>query len=58
MRNILLMVKNTAKLVFILIFSLCFVFAGSLNPQYDNLTYGIPRKADTIILPGQNHLYQ
>ena len=58
MRNIRLMVKNTAKLVFILIFSLCFVFAGSLNPQYANLTYGIPGKADTIIVPGQNYLYQ
>ena len=48
------MVKSQAKpifrllLTFCLIFS-CFCFAGEQDPQYDNLTYGIPGKADTII---------
>ena len=48
------MVKSQAKpifrllLTFCLIFS-CFCFAGEQEPQYDNLSFGVPGKADTII---------
>ena len=48
------MVKAQAKPIFRLLLTLyfafsCFCWAGEQEPQYDNLTYGIPGKADTII---------
>ena len=48
------MVKYKSKPLFKLILTLCFIFScfcwvGEQDPQYDNLTYGIPGKADTII---------
>ena len=40
--------------LFKITFTLCFIFAsfcwaGEQKPQYDNLSFGVPRKADTII---------
>ena len=54
MRESCRMVKYKSKPLFKLILTLCFIFscfcrAGEQDPQYDNLTYGIPGKADTII---------
>jgi endonuclease G len=54
MRESCRMVKYKSKSLFKLILTLCFIFscfcwAGEQEPQYDNLTYGIPGKADTII---------
>ena len=48
------MVKAQAKLIFKLLLTLsvvfsCFCWAGEQTPQYDNLSFGIPGKADTII---------
>ena len=48
------MVQRTIKSLFKLALTLCFVFtsfcwAGEQNPQYDNLSYGVPGKADTIV---------
>ena len=48
------MVKYKSKPLFKLLLSLCFVlscfcWAGEQTPQYDNLSFGIPGKADTII---------
>ena len=48
------MVKAQAKPIFRLLLTLCFIFscfcfAGEQTPQYDNLSFGIPGKADTII---------
>ena len=48
------MVKAQAKPIFRLLLTLCFIFscfcfAGEQEPQYDNLSFGIPGKADTII---------
>ena len=54
MRESCRMVKYKSKPLFKLILTLCFIFscfcwAGEQVPQYDNLFYGIPGKADTII---------
>ena len=48
------MVKYKSKPLFKLILTLCFIFsclcwAGEQDPQYDNLSYGIPGKANTIV---------
>ncbi len=48
------MVKYESKPLFKLILALyfifsCFCWAGEQKPQYDNLSFGIPSKADTII---------
>ena len=48
------MVHRTIKSLFKLALTLCFVFtcfcwAGEQEIQYDNLSFGIPSKADTII---------
>ena len=48
------MVQRTIKSLFKLALTLCFVFtsfcwAGEQDHQYDNLSYGIPGKADTIV---------
>ena len=48
------MVKYKSKPLFKLILALCFIFscfcwAGEQTPQYDNLSFGIPGKADIII---------
>ena len=47
------MVKAQAKPIFRLLLTLCVVFsccwAGEQTPQYDNLSFGVPGKADTII---------
>ena len=48
------MVKAQAKPIFRLLLTLCFIFssfcfAGEQEPQYDNLSFGVPGKADTII---------
>ena len=48
------MVKSQAKPIFRLLLTLCFIFscfcfAGEQEPQYDNLSFGVPGKADTII---------
>ena len=48
------MVKAQAKPIFRLLLTFCFVFscfcfAGEQEPQYDNLSFGVPGKADTII---------
>ena len=48
------MVKYESKPLFKLILALCFIFscfcfAGGQDPQYDNLAFGVPGKADTII---------
>ena len=48
------MVKYKSKPLFKLILTLCFIFscfcwAGEQESQYDNLSFGIPGKADTII---------
>ena len=48
------MVKAQAKPIFRLLLTLCFIFscfcfAGEQESQYDNLSFGIPGKADTII---------
>ena len=48
------MVKAQAKPIFRLLFILCFIFscfcfAGEQEPQYDNLSFGVPGRADTII---------
>ena len=48
------MVRYKIKPFFKLALTLCFVFtsfcwAGEQDPQYDNLSYGIPGKADTIV---------
>ena len=48
------MVKYESKPLFKLILALCFIFsffcwAGEQTPQYDNLSFGVPGKADTII---------
>ena len=48
------MVKYKSKSLFKLIITLCFIFscfcwAGEQTPQYDNLSFGIPGQADTII---------
>ena len=48
------MVQRTIKSLFKLALTLCFVFtsfcwAGEQDPQYDNLSYGVPGKADTIV---------
>ena len=48
------MVKYKSKPLFKLLLSLCFVlscfcWAGEQTPQYDNLSFGVPGKADTII---------
>ena len=47
------MVKAQAKPIFRLLLLFCVVFsccwAGEQVPQYDNLSFGIPGKADTII---------
>ena len=48
------MVKYKSKTLFKLILTLCFIFscfcwAGEQKTQYDNLSFGIPGKADIII---------
>ena len=48
------MVKYKSKPLFKLILALCFIFscfcwAGEQTPQYDNLSFGVPGKADIII---------
>ena len=48
------MVKYKSKPLFKLILTLCFIFsyfcwAGEQEPQYDNLSFGVPSKANTII---------
>ena len=48
------MVKAQAKPIFRLLLTLCFIFscfcfAGEQEPQYDNLSFGVPGRADTII---------
>ena len=48
------MVKYKSKPLFKLILTLCFIFsyfcwAGEQEPQYDNLSFGVPGKANTII---------
>ena len=48
------MVKAQAKPIFRLLLTLCFIFscfcfAGEQEPQYDNLSFGVPGIADTII---------
>ena len=48
------MVKYKSNPLFKLAITLCFVFtsfcwAGEQTPQYNNLSFGIPGKADTII---------
>ena len=48
------MVKAQAKPIFRLLRTLCFIFscfcfADEQEPQYDNLSFGVPGKADTII---------
>ena len=54
MRKASRMVKYKSKPLFKLILVLCFIFscfcwAGEQTPQYDNLSFGVPGKADTII---------
>ena len=54
MRESCRMVKYKSKPVFKLILTLCFIFscfcwAGEQVSQYDNLSFGVPGKADTII---------
>ena len=54
MRESCQMVKYKSKPLFKLILTLCFIFsclcwAGEQEPQYDNLSFGVPGKADTII---------
>ena len=54
MRKASRMVKYKSKTLFKLILALCFIFscfcwAGEQEPQYDNLSFGVPGKADTII---------
>ena len=48
------MAKAQAKPIFRLLLTLCFIFscfcfAGEQEPQYDNLSFGVPGRADTII---------
>ena len=48
------MVQRTIKSLFKLALTICFVlsyfcWAGEQKPQYDNLSFGIPGEADTII---------
>ena len=48
------MVKAQAKPIFRLLLTLCFIFscfcfASEREHQYDNLSFGVPGKADTII---------
>ena len=48
------MVKAQAKPIFKLLLTLsvvfsCFCWAVEQTPQYDNLSFGVPGKADTII---------
>ena len=48
------MVKYKSKPLFKLLLTLCFVlscfcWAGEQEPQYDNLSFGVPGRADTII---------
>ena len=54
MREACRMVKYKSKPLFKLILTLCFIFsyfcwAGEQEPQYDNLSFGVPGKANTII---------
>ena len=54
MRESCRMVKYKSKPLFKLILTLCFIFsclcwAGEQEAQYDNLSFGVPGKADTII---------
>ena len=48
------MAKAQAKPIFRLLLTLCFIFscfcfAGEQEPRYDNLSFGVPGRADTII---------